>query len=195
MNKDITEFPNLKQIEQILWSKLQEIFSKALKSLLEDMDQQIVEERDKKRFRLLDRRKLQIVSLFDEIEVKRNYCRDRKTGEEYVYLLDRYLDFEGTGTFSPLMEEAAIELATQGPSDRKAARTLETLLGYRVISHETIRKYLLEASNSKTGVRAPACSLCGSGWPICQTSKLPQLGGKRGRRHVHRMVAFLDQLA
>nr|WP_026500044.1 UPF0236 family protein [Caldibacillus debilis] len=52
MNKDITEFPNLKQIEQILWNKLQEIFSKALKSLLEDMDQQIAEERDKKRFRL-----------------------------------------------------------------------------------------------------------------------------------------------
>nr|WP_280510712.1 UPF0236 family protein [Caldibacillus debilis] len=55
------------------------------------------------------------------------------------------------------MEEAAIELAIQGPAYRKAARTLETLLGYRVISHETIRKYLLEASNSKTGVRAPAC--------------------------------------
>nr|MBO2481110.1 hypothetical protein [Bacillaceae bacterium] len=96
MNKDITEFPNLKQIEQILWNKLQEIFSKALKSLLEDMDQQIAEERDKKRFRQLDRRKLQIASLFDEIEVKRNYCRDRKTGE-YVHLLDRYLKFEGTG--------------------------------------------------------------------------------------------------
>jgi len=57
------------------------------------------------------------------------------------------LDFEGTGTFSPLMEEAAIELAIQGPSYRKAARTLETLLGYRVISHETIRKHLLEVSS------------------------------------------------
>ncbi|RKO63460.1 UPF0236 family protein [Caldibacillus debilis] len=114
------------------------------------MDQQIAEERDKKRFRLLDKRKLQIVSLFDEIEVKRNYCRDRKTGE-YVYLLDRYLNFEGTGTFSPLTEEAAIELAIQGPSDRKAARTLETLLGYRVISHETIRKHLLEVSGFPNG--------------------------------------------
>jgi len=142
MNKDITEFPNSKQIEQILWSKLQEIFSKALKSLLEDMDQQIAEERDKKRFRLLDRRKLQIASLFDEIEVKRNYCFDRKTGE-YVHLLDRYLKEQA----SPLMEEAAIELAIQGPAYRKAARTLETLLGYRVISHETIRKHLLEVSS------------------------------------------------
>ncbi|REJ17448.1 MAG: hypothetical protein C6W57_05630 [Caldibacillus debilis] len=45
---------------------------------------------------MLDKRKLQIASLFDEIEVKQNYCRDRKTGE-YVHLLDRYLKFEGTG--------------------------------------------------------------------------------------------------
>jgi len=45
------------------------------------------------------------------------------------------------------MEEAAIELAIQGPSDRKAARTLETLLGYQVISHETIRKHLLAVSS------------------------------------------------
>ncbi|RKO62413.1 hypothetical protein Cdeb_03316 [Caldibacillus debilis GB1] len=42
MNKDITEYP-----KQILWSKLQEIFSKALKSLLDGMDQQIAEEGDK----------------------------------------------------------------------------------------------------------------------------------------------------
>ncbi|WP_276643696.1 MULTISPECIES: hypothetical protein [Bacillales] len=46
--------------------------------------------------------------------------------------MDRYLNFEGTGTFSPLMEAAAIVSAIQGPSDRKAARTLETLLGYRL---------------------------------------------------------------
>ncbi|MEG6574691.1 UPF0236 family protein [Caldibacillus debilis] len=81
--------------------------------------------------RLLDKRKLQIASLLGEIDEKRNYCLDRKTGE-YVYLLDRYLNFEGTGTFSPLMEAAAIVSAIQGPSDRKAARTLETLLGYRL---------------------------------------------------------------
>nr|WP_051091434.1 UPF0236 family protein [Caldibacillus debilis] len=89
--------------------------------------------------------------------MKRNYCRDRKTGE-YVYLLDRYLNFEGTGTFSPLMEKAAIELAIQGPSYRKAARTLETLLGYRVISHETIRKHLLEVSSipKRESVHQPA---------------------------------------
>ena len=42
------------------------------------------------------------------------------------------------------MEEAAIELAVTGPSYRQAANTLETLLGYRVISHEAIRQHLLD---------------------------------------------------
>ncbi|WP_268761500.1 UPF0236 family transposase-like protein [Caldibacillus debilis] len=57
------------------------------------------------------------------------------------------------------MEEAAIELAIQGPAYRKAARTLETLLGYRVISHETIRKHLLEASSipKRESVHQPGC--------------------------------------
>lgn len=75
--------------------------------------------------------------------MKRNYYRDREKGE-YVYLLDRSLEFEGTGSFSPLIEEAALELAITGPSYRKAEHTLETLLGYRVISHEAIRQHLLQ---------------------------------------------------
>lgn len=146
MNKNITEYPNLKQIEQMVWRQLQETFSTVIKKLLEDIDRQIAEERDKKRYRLLDKRTFRINSLFGEMEVSRNYYRDRVTGE-YVYLLDRYLEFEGAGSFSPLMEEAAIELAVKGPSYRKAAHTLETLLGYRVISHETIRQHLLQVSS------------------------------------------------
>src|SRR5690554_5028881 len=109
------------------------------------MDQQIADERDKKRYRLIDKRKFNIASLFGEIELYRNYYLDRSTGE-YVYLLDRYLEFEEAGSFSPLIEEAAIELAVKGRSYRNAANTLQTLLGYRVISHEAIRQHLLEVT-------------------------------------------------
>lgn len=143
MQKHTTDYPNLKQIEQLVWRQLQETFSVAMKSILEDMDKQIAEERDKKRYRLLAKRKTTLVSLFGEIEVERNYYRDREK-DEYVFLLDRYLEFEGTGAFSPLIEEAALELAITGPSYRKAADSLETLLGYRVISHEAIRQHLLQ---------------------------------------------------
>ncbi|MDQ0220751.1 ISLre2 family transposase [Peribacillus cavernae] len=143
MQKNTTDYLNLKQIEQLVWRKLQETFSTVMATFLGDIDKQIAEERDVQRYRLQDKRVLKLVSLFGEIEVNRNYYRDRKTGE-YVYLLDRYLEFEGAGGFSPLVEEAAIELAVTGPSYRKAANTLETLLGYRVMSHEAIRQHLLK---------------------------------------------------
>ena len=87
---------------QLVWRQLQETFSEVMKTLLEDMDKQSAEERNKKRYRLLDKRTTTIISLFGEIKVKRNYYRDREKGE-YVYLLDRFLEFEGTGSFSPLI--------------------------------------------------------------------------------------------
>lgn len=145
MEKNIIKYPNLKQIEQLVWRQLQETFGFVMKQVLEDMDQQIADERDKKRYRLIDKRKFNIVSLFGEIELYRKYYLDRSTGE-YVYLLDRYLEFEEAGSFSPLIEEAAIELAVKGRSYRNAANTLQTLLGYRVISHEAIRQHLLEVT-------------------------------------------------
>ena len=51
MKKNIIHYPNLKQIEQIIWRKLQETFSEVFTNLLLDMDKQIAEERDKKRYR------------------------------------------------------------------------------------------------------------------------------------------------
>lgn len=143
MKQDTTAYLNLKQIEQLVWRKLQETFGLVMKHLLEEMDQQIAEERDKKQYRLLNKRSLQVVSLFGEMKLERNYYLDRKSNH-YVYLLDRYLSFEQEGHLSPMVEEAAIQLAVQGPSYRKAAQTLENLLGYRVISHEAIRRHLLE---------------------------------------------------
>lgn len=94
-----------------------------MKTLLEDIDQQISEQRDKKRYRLVNKRNINMISLFGEVEINRNYYHDREKGA-YVFLLDRYLEFERAGNFSPLIEEAAIELAITGPSYRMAANTL-----------------------------------------------------------------------
>ncbi|HHY22530.1 MAG TPA: ISLre2 family transposase, partial [Bacilli bacterium] len=89
MNKNNTQFPSLKELEQMLWRKLQETFSNVMTAILEEYDQQIAQERDKGRYHLKDSRPLKVDSLFGEIELKRNYYKDRETGE-YVYLLDRY---------------------------------------------------------------------------------------------------------
>lgn len=157
MNKNTTKYPSLKEIEQLVWRQLQETYSVVMEQVLEAFDQKIAEERDKKRYRMIGKRTFHLDSLFGQISFNRNYYRDRKTGK-YVFLLDRYLGFEGGGSFSPLVEDAAIELAVKGPSYRKAAQTLETLLGYPVISHETIRQHLLHAeilSKEKEPIQSP----------------------------------------
>lgn len=146
MNKNIIEFPHLKQLEELLWRQLQKTFSRVMKDILEEMDKQIMETRDKKRFRYKKKYPMKIVSLFGEVKVNRTYYRDRETGK-YVYLLDRYLDYQGERHFSPLVEAAAIDLAVKGPSYRKASEALETLLGYPVMSHEAIRQLLMEVSS------------------------------------------------
>ncbi|WP_281176896.1 hypothetical protein [Amphibacillus sediminis] len=45
MQKNTTKYPNLKQIEHFVWRQLQETFSVVMKKLLEDLDQQIAQEK------------------------------------------------------------------------------------------------------------------------------------------------------
>lgn len=114
-----------------------------MKEILEDIDSMIAKHRDKKRFQLKDKRDVQIDTLFGPIIIKRNYYRDCLENR-YLCLLDRYLQFEGAKGFSPLLEEWALELAATGPSYRQAVNQLESLLGYKVMSHEALRQHLLQ---------------------------------------------------
>ncbi|WP_335870817.1 UPF0236 family transposase-like protein [Bacillus sp. 2205SS5-2] len=100
MKKDNINHPNLKELEQVVWRELQKTYSQIMTSLLSDIDDTIAKERDTKRYRHQDKRTVKLVSLLGEIEVNRNYYRDRESGE-YVYLLDRYLEFEGAGDLVP----------------------------------------------------------------------------------------------
>lgn len=143
MKKDNIHFPTLKELEQDLFRVLQKTFGEVLTNLLEELDQQIAENRDKKRFYLQDKRAVEMDTSFGSIIMKRNYYKDREKGE-YIYLLDHYLEFEGSKGFSPLVETMAMEMAVQGTSYRHASSVLEKLLGYKVISHETIRQHLLQ---------------------------------------------------
>ncbi len=60
-------------------------------------------------------------------------------------MLDAFLQFEGAHGISPLLEETAIHLAVTGSSYRQAAQSLEKLVGYACMSHETIRQLVVEA--------------------------------------------------
>lgn len=143
MIKNNTHLPTLKEIETDLFRLLQETYGDVLSQLLMNFDGEIAQSRDKKRFQLKDKRPIVMDCMFGSIEIRRNYYLDREKGE-YVFLLDRHLEFDGAKGLSPLVQEAAMELAVTGTSYRHASKTLELLLGYSVLSHEAIRQHLLQ---------------------------------------------------
>src|SRR5699024_3891226 len=140
--KDIISTITRKELEQMTYRALQESFSQMMTQTLQEIDEAIASGRDKQRFYLKDKRTLKFESVFGQVELKRNYYQDKETGK-YVYLLDRYLAFDGTKGMSPVVQDLAIELAVTGVSYRQAGKAMEKLLGYPVISHEGIRQQLL----------------------------------------------------
>jgi hypothetical protein len=138
-----TTIPTMKELEQWMFRKMQELFADAMKTALEMLDQIILEQRDRERYRVKAERETSVNTVFGNIRFKRRLYMDRQTGT-YVYLLDQYLRFEGRGKVSPHLLETAIAFAAEGPSYRDSARRLQQLLGYAVLSHEAIRAKLIE---------------------------------------------------
>lgn len=138
-----TTMPTMKEIEQWMFRKMQEEFARGMKQVLEALDQQILEQRDRERYRVKDERETSVNTVFGNVRFKRRLYCDRRSGK-HVYLLDQLLQFEGRGKVSPHLEETAIAFASQGPSYRDSAKRLEQLLGYNVLSHQAIREKLME---------------------------------------------------
>ncbi|WP_231559879.1 ISLre2 family transposase [Geobacillus sp. FSL W8-0032] len=131
-------------MEEPLLRTLQNVFATLLAALLEEIDQQLAEARDKRRDQLKDKRPTTLQTLFGDVTFRRNYYYDRQAGT-YTFLLDAELGFDGAQSIRPCLEETAVELAVECSSYRKAARTLEAIVGYAVLSHEAIRQLVLAA--------------------------------------------------
>jgi hypothetical protein len=151
MQKFIMNLPTMKELELTLFQQLQAMFAEALVRCLEELDNWIMEHRDRSRFRLHELRHVSMSTSFGEITFARRLYRDRKK-RTYVYLLDQSLSFDGQSGISPRLEEWAVELATVGPSYHEAARQIEALLGYQAISHETIRQRLMAKAEQAAAV-------------------------------------------
>lgn len=146
-----TILPSMKELEQWMLRKMQDMFANAMKTALERLDQIILEQRDRQRFRVKAERETSVNTVLGSIRFKRRLYMDRQTGQ-HVYLLDQYLQFEGRGKVSPHLLETAIAFAAEGPSYRDSAKRLEQLLGYPVLSHEAIRSKLMERAQEPVKV-------------------------------------------
>src|SRR5699024_2010795 len=124
--KDIINSLTMKELEQITYRALQNSFSQVMAQILQEIDEAIASGRDKNRFYLKNKRPLKFNSVFVQVEIKRNYYQDRKT-VKYVYLLDKYLAFDGKTGISPVVQDVAVVLAVTGVSYRQASNPMEKL--------------------------------------------------------------------
>jgi len=141
----------MKELETLLFRKLQEQFAASMAHILEELDEYLMHQRDHSRYRLKDQREVQIDTMFGTVRFKRRMYQDRVKGQ-HVFLLDQMLAFDGREKLSPLLEEVAIEFASQGPSYRDSAKRLEALVGYRVLSHEAIRDKLITRAEQESTI-------------------------------------------
>src|SRR5690554_1568185 len=90
MEKYIIDSVTLKEIEWELFRALQRAFADLFRQVLEEIDQRLAEQRDKRRYALKAKRSITMQTMFGEVEITRNYYFDREK-QRYTSLLDGFL--------------------------------------------------------------------------------------------------------
>ena len=132
-----------------LFSTLQETYGNMLRQVLEYIDQELAKHRDKNRYCLKDKQTVRIQMLFEEAEVQRNNYFDRETSV-YTCLLDHFLRFDGEESVR-CWRKQRWNWQWRIHCIVKAVETLEKMVGYAVMSHETGSEQL----KSYAGIQYP----------------------------------------
>lgn len=137
-------FVSFWEIEQILWKELRALFCQTLKELLEGLDQQVFESRDKNKYKVCEIRGREIETLVGPVKFKRRAYRNEETGQR-AFLLDQALELAKRERISPGLVELVTQLGVTGPSYRQARENITKIFGERIISHEAIRQVVIHA--------------------------------------------------
>ena len=132
--KDLT----FKELERQIFELSCEIGKEIMKRMLEQLDQELADNRNKAVLRHAGKKKTTIKTLMGEVTFRRNvYKRVNEDGQtEYIYLLDEALGFDTIGVISPNLAEKIIELSCQ-MSYRQVAQTISELTN-QTISHQGV---------------------------------------------------------
>lgn len=123
------------EIEKEIFQRCCEIGREMLKNILEAIDTQLINERDKKIYRHKGKRKTVIKTVMGEVEYERTLCEYRGEEEKAygVYLLDKELGFDKVGFVSGMLAEKIVEASCEMPY-RQASQIVSEMTGQR-ISH------------------------------------------------------------
>lgn len=147
---------SFKELETRLRQEMAERFTEALAALLGLIDEHLFIERDPKRYEVVDQRKRSIETVLGAtLEFKRRYYYDQQE-RRHVFLLDEVLGLQAKVEASPALMEMALWQAVNSPSYRQASASLENMHGRPVLSHETLRKYVLQVGQEAATIEEQA---------------------------------------
>lgn len=128
---------NFKDLEVEIYRLACEEACKIMAQILMEIDDILLEKRDKKEYRCKGKKHTNIKTIMGTVEFdKRIYEHINSEGKkEYVYLLDEYLKMDTIGHISTNLIEKVVENVTEMPY-REAAKNIESLTN-QSISHTT----------------------------------------------------------
>lgn len=124
------------------WMAVQ--FADVYRAALEELDARIAKQRDSGRYRLkgLEERGLQtLLGVCITFRRRRYYDRVQRRS---VYLLDEVMQLPAHKQVSPALATWTLAEAVWASSYRSAAKGLKAMYGHQVISHESVRRLVLE---------------------------------------------------
>ncbi|HEY8416429.1 MAG TPA: ISLre2 family transposase [Limnochordales bacterium] len=114
VEKALREATDFRTLELDVARGAQDAARQLLVTALEALDQQLMEQRDRRQLKCVNRQWRSLLTWFGEIQWQRRYYQDRQSGARR-FLLDEVLGLEPRQRYSPLVRELGIELCTQVP--------------------------------------------------------------------------------
>lgn len=119
IHKVLTGSPDLEKLEKGIYRAMNEATRRLLQAAFRHLDEELLQQRDKKRLDNIHKKDRTMVTPFGVVTVERRYYVDRETGEGR-YLLDEVLGLEPRQRLSPWMRQIAAALAAEMPYHRAA---------------------------------------------------------------------------
>ncbi|MBP2032186.1 hypothetical protein J2Z42_000851 [Clostridium algifaecis] len=127
---------NFNEIEKVVFGIVCEAGLSIVKGLMENLDEELFNSRDKKKYRYKFKTQKTIQTVMGDLTFQRRYYIDKHT-REGICLLDNILDLDTIGRTSLNLVERIIDNAVDN-SYRESARKIENTTVTKV-SHQTIK--------------------------------------------------------
>ena len=147
INSILNNSGSFKELEEKLYQLICEKTKEAFEELIELVDKEIMENRNKDRYKNKDKKERTLKTKIGEMKLERRYYKDKEK-DKYCFLLDKYLNIPAYDRQSPALKTAAIKEVLKS-TYRNSSETIKSLLDI-VISHQAIHNWVQEDGDNQS---------------------------------------------